>query len=312
MDRIAHAGGLFARMTRFGRILPMILVLAVVGCGASSASGSVVTGLHPKPSAQSHVVVIVMENKGDTDVIGRSSSPFVNALAKRWGLATQSYAVAHPSLPNYLALTSGSTHGIRSDCTSCTVSGPSVGDQLNSAAVSWKAYLQNYPHPGTCWKGDSGLYAQRHNPFVYYRHNAALCRHLVGFPTLTADINHGTLPTFVWITPNTCNDTHDCGVRTGDAFLHSLVPALVRELGPHGYLIVTWDEGSNNAHGGGHIATVVAGPDVRAGTRSAGFVNHYGVLGTIERSLRLPLLAGARSPASGSLSALFTRTPLVR
>ncbi len=312
MVRIAHATRLFERITRFGRVLPMMLVLAVVGCGAGAASGSVVAGLHPKPSATSHVIIVVMENKGDTDVIGKPTSPFVNALAKRWGLATQSFAVAHPSLPNYLALTSGSTHGIRSDCTGCTVSGPNIGDQLNAASVSWKAYLQGYPRAGTCRKGDSGLYAQRHNPFVYYRNNSALCRHLVGFPALKSDINHGTLPTFVWITPNTCNDTHDCGVRTGDTFLHSLVPALVRELGPHGYLILTWDEGNNNSHGGGHIATIVAGPNVRAGARSGAFVNHYGVLGTIERSLRLPLLGGARSSASGSLNSLFTQAPVLR
>jgi hypothetical protein len=107
-------------------------------------------------------------------------------------------------------------------------------------------------------------------------------------------------------------------VSVADRFLARTLPALVRELGPHGFLVLTWDEGSSDAGccdgaaRGGHIATIVIGPDVRRGARERAPVDHYGVLGTIEETLRLPLLAGAADPRSGRLTALFARPPRVR
>jgi phosphatidylinositol-3-phosphatase len=296
-------------------LIPLLLTLAAIGCGTSVASGDIPTiSVRALPASRtSHVAIIVMENKDETDVVGRKASPYVNSLVRRYGLATQSFAVSHPSLPNYLALTSGSTHGIRSDCTACTVPGPNIGDQLNTARVTWKAYMQSYPRSSGCVNGDHGRYAQRHNPFVYYRHDPAVCSHLVGFPSLISDLKRGSLPTFVWISPNTCSDTHDCGVGTGDAFLHAIVPALLHEIGPHGYIVITWDEGNSNAgYGpsrGGHIATLVAGPTVRPGARLATRINHYGVLASLERSLGLPLLGAAGRADSGSLTPMFTSAP---
>jgi hypothetical protein len=134
---------------------------------------------------------------------------------------------------------------------------------------------------------------------------------------VAGDLRRGTLPTYAFIAPNLCHDTHDCGVSTGDRFLARLVPALLRELGPHGYLVVTWDEGSSDSgccrgSTGGHIATVVAGPDVRPGARDATPVDHYGVLRTIEDSLRLAPLGAAADPIHGTLRGLFARPPRVR
>jgi phosphatidylinositol-3-phosphatase len=268
----------------------------------------------------SHVVVVVMENAESTDVIGSSDAPYTNALIGRYGLASQSYAVAHPSLPNYLALTSGSTNGVSSDCTDCHVRAQNIVDQLEAAGVSWKAYLEDVPAP--CFRGaGAGGYAKKHNPFIYYDDIASSpgrCRRLVGFGELAADLRAGRLPTFAWITPNLCDDGHDCGVSVADRFLARTLPALVRELGPHGFLVLTWDEGSSDAGccdgaaRGGHIATIVIGPDVRRGARESAPVDHYGVLGTIEETLRLPLLAGAADPSSGRLTALFARPPRIR
>ncbi len=253
-------------------------------------------------------------------MIGSSAAPYVNALARRYGTMTQSYAIAHPSLPNYLALTSGSTHGIESDCTSCSVSATNVVDQLEAAGISWKAYLEDAPAP--CYLGgEHGGYAKKHNPFAYYDDVAgspARCSHLVGFGALAADLRAGALPTYVWITPNLCDDGHDCGVAASDRFLARTVPALLRELGPHGFLVLTWDEGSSDrgccagVASGGRIATVVAGPEVRRGAREATPIDHYGVLASIERALGLPPLAGAADPRSGSLDGLFARAPRVR
>jgi phosphatidylinositol-3-phosphatase len=268
----------------------------------------------------SHVVVVVMENAESTDVIKNPAAPYTNSEIGAYGLASQSYAIAHPSLPNYLALTSGSTDGVKSDCTDCHVRARNIVDQLETAGISWKAYLEDAPSP--CFRGaEFAGYAKKHNPFIYYDDIASSpgrCRRLVGFGQLAADLRDGRLPTFAWITPNLCDDGHDCPVSVADRFLARTLPALVRELGPHGFLVLTWDEGSSDASccggsaRGGHIATIVVGPDVRRGARESAPVDHYGVLGTIEQALRLPPLAGAADPRSGRLTALFARPPRVR
>jgi hypothetical protein len=262
------------------------------------------------------VVVIVMENAEYGQVIGSARAPYVNSLAQRYGLATRSFAITHPSLPNYLALTSGSTHGISSDCTACAVDATNVVDQLEAAKISWRAYLEDVPGP--CYRGaGAGGYAKKHNPFAYYRDIArspARCRQLVGFGSLASDLRAGSLPSYVWISPNLCDDGHDCGVAAGDRFLARTVPALLRELGPHGMLVLSWDEGSSDAGccgvaAGGRIATILAGPDVRRGARMSAPIDHYGVLGSIEEALGLPALAGASDPRNGRLWALFARRP---
>jgi hypothetical protein len=270
-------------------------------------------------SPASHIVILVMENAEYGEVIGSSQAPYVNALARRYGLATESFAITHPSLPNYLALTSGSTHGVSSDCTDCHVSSIDVVDQLEAARISWGAYLEDVPGP--CFRGSGGGgYAKKHNPFIYYDDVArapARCARLTGFGRLSADLRAGRLPTYAWITPNLCDDGHDCGVAAGDRFLARTMPALLRELGPHGFIVLTWDEGSSErgccgAASGGHVATIVAGPDVRPGARDQATLDHYGVLGTIEQALGLPYLAGAADRRSGRLTPLFARLPRVR
>jgi phospholipase C len=298
-------------------------VAALAGVVAALALGAaVVTAASPASgaAATSHIVVILMENKESSDVLASTAAPYETSLARRYGLAVNSFAITHPSLPNYLALTSGSTDGITSDCTSCPVNAHNLVDQLTAAGVSWKAYLQGVPGP--CFAGaGAGNYAKRHNPFAYYTdvmRSHARCGHLVGFGALSADLRAHRLPTFVWITPDVCNDTHDCGVATGDAFLKALVPSLLSELGPSGFLVLTWDEGTSNAGccggtaRGGHVATIVAGPGVRAGARESQPIDHYGVLATIERALGLPLLGAAADARNGTLAPLFRAAPRVR
>jgi hypothetical protein len=265
-------------------------------------------------------VVILLENEESTDVLGSRDSPYTNSLIRRYGLATQSFAITHPSLPNYLALTSGSTQGVSSDCTSCTVHARNIVDELDAAGISWRAYLEDVP--GDCYRGAAaGAYVKKHNPFIYYDDIAGTpdrCRRLVGFAQLSADLRRGRLPTYAWISPNLCDDGHDCGVAGSDRFLARTVPALLHELGPHGFLLLTWDEGSSGrgccgqAARGGQIATVVAGPEVRRGSREAGAIDHYGTLGTIEEALGLPLLGGAADPRSGRLTTLFMHPPHIR
>jgi hypothetical protein len=293
--------------------LPLALGCAQVRPGRPIAVGA--TSTLPR-SHDSHVVVIVMENAEYGEVIGSAAAPYVNTLARRYGLATQSFAITHPSLPNYLALTSGSTHGVSSDCTDCQVSARSIVEQLEAAGISWRAYLEDAPTP--CFRGSgAGGYAKKHNPFLYYRDIAGApsrCNRLVGFGQLAADLRTGRLPGFAWLSPNLCDDGHDCGVAAGDRFLARTVPALLRELGPHGFLVLTWDEGNSDggccgvAHGG-HIATIVAGADVIRDGHDDRQLDHYGVLATIEEALGLPLLAGAADPRAGRLTSLFAHAP---
>jgi hypothetical protein len=309
------------RRTPTAFLVAVCAMPALAGCGAAQPGRPLELGASARlPSSHgSHVVTIVLENEERGAVIGSSGAPFVNRLARRYGTMTHSFAIAHPSLPNYLALTSGSTHGIDSDCTGCSVSASNIVDQLEAAHLSWKAYLEDVPSPCYLGAGHAG-YAKKHNPFAYYADVAGSprrCARLVGFDQLARDLRAGQLPTYVWITPNLCDDGHDCGLGAADAFLARTVPVLLRELGPHGLLVLTWDEGTSDrgccgVARGGQIATVVAGPDVRGGARDGTPIDHYGVLGSVERALGLPPLAGAADPRSGTLSGLFRRSPRVR
>src|SRR5205085_5722156 len=259
-------------------VIGLLLAIVAAGCGMSrpDPTSSAKESAYESKARSSHVVVIVMENKEYGDVIGSSSAPYVNRLARRYGLATNSYGVSHPSLPNYLALTGGDTFGISSDCTSCHVGGKNLVDELEAARISWKAYMESMPTP--CYRGGSaGDYAKKHDPFAYYDDvvtSKRRCSKIVPYQQLAKDMRRGRLPKFVWISPNLCHDMHDCEVKTGDGFLASLIPRLLRVLGKHGVLFLTWDEGSSDrgccSHAaGGHIATIVAGPDVRRRGRSA-------------------------------------------
>ena len=312
-------------MTRRRAVLALLLVGAIgllaAGCGSSHRHyGPVQTVASAvakiRGGAPAHIAVIVMENEDYRDIIGSPSTPFINRLARRSALAQRMFATTHPSLPNYLALTGGATFGITSDCTSCHVAARGLGDQLSAAGVSWRAYMEDLPHP--CFHGDSaGDYAKKHDPFVYYDHIAstpAQCDHVVPMRELANAERTDTLPRFVWITPNLCHDMHDCDPATGDRFLARLVPPLLRALGRNGLLFLTWDEGSDSdgdgccrLAAGGHIATILAGPGARAGAVLRTPVDQYSELQTIEDLLRLPRLRGAACPCTPSLQPLLAR-----
>jgi hypothetical protein len=274
----------------------------------------------PSPSAKlgggapSQIAVILMENEEYGDIIGSRSTPFINRLARRYALARQMYAVSHPSLPNYLALTGGSTFGMTDDCTDCSVTATSLVDQLERARITWKAYMEDLPHP--CFAGaGAGEYAKRHDPFAYYTRisgNSARCRRVVPLSQLYADERTLNLPRFVWITPNLCHDMHDCDPSTGDRFLAQLVPPLLSALGRRGLLVLTWDEGSSDngccrLASGGHVAAILAGPGVRRGARLSTPTDHYSMLQTIEDLLGLTRLRGAACACTPSLAPLLAR-----
>jgi len=290
---------------------PCGAVIAVAVLALALGAGGAAPASEPSPP---RTVLIVLENHEYDEVIGNPEAPFLNHLARRGALASRYHAVTHPSLPNYLAILGGSTFGVVDNCTDCRVAGSSLAGQLSRAGVGWKAYFEGLPHP--CFAGARhGDYVKRHNPFMYFpalSDHPRRCRRVVPATRLESDLRHRSLPPFAWLGPDLCNDAHDCGIGFADRSLAKLVPRLRRQLGPHGLLIVTFDEGSTafgccGAPGGGRVMTVLIGPDIRAGTRITGGYSHYSLLAAIEDRYALPRLRHARgarplptrSPAHG-------------
>jgi phospholipase C len=289
-------------MTPMRTVLVALAVMtASAGCmGGGGRAGSPAAAGHPctgagAPARWAHVITIVMENKGFSQLAGHS--PFLNALARRCGLATGYHAVTHPSLPNYLALVSGSTQGLDgSDCS------PGAGCRSGAASIfsqtTWRAYAESMP--GTCVQRNAGDYAPRHNPAVYFTSVAAACRSRdVPIARLIPDLRSGRLPAYAFITPNLCSDEHDCGVSTGDGWLSRWVPRIVASAAYRSgrtALFITYDE--DDHHEGNRVYTVVVAPSVSPGTTSAAAFTHYSLLRTQEEMLGLPPLGAAASAAS--------------
>jgi phosphatidylinositol-3-phosphatase len=249
------------------------------------------------PRRYAHVVWIWFENHSANQVIGSSEAPYLTALSRTCGLATRYSAITHPSLPNYIAATSGGTQGIHGD-------GPPRENETGAVSVfqlarSWKAYQEAMPGP--CRLRDAGRYAVRHDPSAYYlRLRGVLCRRDVPLGTrtsgaLASDLRHSRLPRFSFITPDLCNDMHDCSVATGDAWLRRWLPVILSSRtyrAGRTAVFVTWDEGEGG--GGNRVATIAVAPSVRRGSRTAAALDHYALLRTTESMLGLhPLLGRA-------------------
>ncbi len=262
----------------------------------------------------SHVVIVIFENKEYGDIIGNPSAPYFNSLATTYGLASQFFAITHPSLPNYVALVAGSTLGVTKNCRRCVVSGPSLVDQLDDVGRSWKAYMDGALGP--CDPGPPPGHGRPNParfPFLYFddiANDPSRCDRVVPFTQLSKDLAGAGLPSFAWITPDLCHSMHSCPVADGDAFLKSLMPSLLRGAGTDGVVFVTFDEGTTNAEccqeaAGGHIPTIVAGPAVAPGSVSDVPYDLYSILKTIEESWGLPLLRHAACPCTTAMDALF-------
>lgn len=252
-----------------------------------------------------HIVMVVFENREYETVIGNSRMPYFNILASAYTLLDQHYAVAHPSLPNYLALVSGDTQSITEDCEDCFVDAASLPDLMEGRGRTWKTYQEDMPAP--CYQGSTALYAQKHNPFIYFnpiRLDEARCaRSIVPLEQLDADILAGQLPNLIFVTPNLCHDAHDCELDQADVWLHDFMDTMVPVLDLTGkpYLIVlTWDEGTTKEgccglpdSAGGRVPTVLVSPQVRNGFRDETPYTHYSILKTISEAWRLPYLGHA-------------------
>lgn len=252
-----------------------------------------------------HIVIIMFENKEFGTVIGNPLMPNYNRLAREYTLLTQYYAVRHPSLPNYVALMGGDTFGIESDCSDCFIDAPSLPDLIEASGRTWKTYQEDMPEP--CYLGSKGDYAQKHNPFIYFdpiRLDAARCqRTILPLTALQTDIETPSLPNFIFITPNLCNDAHDCPLDVADAWLTELLSRLVPAFDATGesyLLVMTFDEGQGHhsccglpAEAGGRVPVVFYSPLVKNGFEDPTPYTHYSLLKTISTAWSLPFLGHA-------------------
>ena len=238
--------------------------------------------------AGASVFVVVMENKPAAEALAQ---PYTADLARRFALAANYRAVAHPSLPNYLALTSGSTFGVHDDDYH-VLARTGIGEQLGQHGVTWRAYMEGLT--GDC-RQNHGRYAVKHDPFAYY--GGACPKQVVSFGPLDGDLAGQDTPRYVWITPDLCHDGHDCAAADADAFLGQLVPKILASPAwtRGGVLLLTWDEDDGGS--GNQVATIVASPELKA-QRSDRPYDHYSLLATAEDLLRVPRL-GAANQASG-------------
>jgi phosphatidylinositol-3-phosphatase len=266
------------------------------GCGVKAAP----------PATFAHVIWIWMENHAYDEIIGSSAAPYINSLAQRCGLATNYTAITHPSLPNYIAATSGDTWGITDD--NPPPFHPLPVSSIFQQAGSAGSYEESMPT--NCDLSDSGPYAVRHNPETYYSNIRSTCNAdnvpmgSTSNGAFSAALATGSLPRFSFVTPNVCNDTHDCSVHTGDAWLQSWVPKIVASASYRAgdtVLFITWDEDDGSS--GNHVATIVVSPYTTPGTQIARAFTHYSLLRTTEELLGITTFLGNAASASSMRSA---------
>ncbi len=275
-------------------LIPKLLLAFFVICGfatlqvacGGSGKGSTITVQTPVATGQptfSHVVLVVEENHSYSEVIGNSSMPYFNSLATKYGLATQYFANAHPSIPNYFMLTTGLPETL-DDNFSGTVSDDNVVRVLVNAGKTWKAYEESIPSAGYLGK-DSGVYFRRHNPFTYLsdvQNNSAQVANIVPFTQFATDLASDALPQFSFITPNAMNDGHDGTLAQADAWLQTNIAPLIADSAfqKSGLLIITFDEGAQSDidHVGGQVATIIISSAAKQGFQSKTFYQHQSVL----------------------------------
>jgi phospholipase C len=275
--------------SRLARAVRMRLLLLAVLLAAPAAAPAA----SPRLPAFKHVVVIVMENKEEGQLTYGGAAPNFMRFAARGATLAAYHAVTHPSLPNYLALVSGSTQGVRVDCTVCRFAEPNLADALAAAGKTWKTYAEDLPRAG--WDGPrKGLYVKKHNPFLYFdsvTDRPLRMARIVPLTRLAQDLAAKRLPDFSLVVPNLCHDMHDCSVRTGDAWLGSFLPGLLASPALEGGVVfVVFDEGSTHVRGGGHIPAIALGKHVRPHSRYTTVMTHYSLLRTIEDAWKLDLL----------------------
>jgi len=255
-----------------------------------------------------YVLVILMENHNLCDILTScgGAASYLSGFASSYGLATQDlYCSVHPSLPNYLCLSGASDFGCQgydgdpqsNSCTNQAWNATNLVDHLETNGLTWKAYMEDMP--SNCYATNSGDYAVRHNPFVYYgdiRNDATRCARVVpagpsagSDATLLSDLGStSTASNYMWLTPNIRNDMHSSSISKGDTYMSVLVPQILDSAvfkTTKAALYVTFDEGTSTNPS--PIYTVWAGPVAKTGYSSSFGYNHFSFLATVEANWNL-------------------------
>ncbi len=279
---------------------PIVATLLLVAClGAGCTDGRVTHAVTPHPTTGSvprlaHIVVVVMENKAPGEIVGSRDAPYITSLARGGALFTNSYAIRHPSEPNYLALFSGSTHGLTDDSCPHAFSAPNLGGELLGAGLTFTGYAEGLPNPGST-ACRAGRYARKHAPWVDFTDLPTS----VSLPFTAFPRDYAALPTVAFVIPDLCHDMHDCPVATGDAWIRDHLGTYMTWARTHdSVLILTFDEDDGSARN--KITTIFSGALIKPGVYPEA-IDHYSVLRTIEDACRLaPVGTSAhRSPITG-------------
>jgi phosphatidylinositol-3-phosphatase len=285
--------------------LVFVLIFVLSSCGGFSGSNTS-SGTVATVPLIGHVFVLVEENQSYGDVIGNTNWPYLNSLASKYSLATQYFADAHPSIPNYFMLTSGQIVTFDDTFTS-TVDVDNIVRELIAAGKTWKSYAESLPNAGYTG-GDLLPYEKRHNPLAYFSdvaNSSAQSANLVPFSQFASDIGSNSSPNFSFIGPNVNDDAHHGTPAAADGWLQTnIAPLLISsQFQQDGLLIIVFDEGelTDLAHFGGHVAEVLVGPKVRQGYRSTTFYQHESTLRLVLQLLGVSKLPGdaANAPPMG-------------
>ncbi len=309
------------RVPRFGSVLVITICLVfVLSAGVLTArtdgGRSFGTQIRAQLTSQfglhfDYLVILVMGNHAICDILTScgGNGSYTTALAEGYGLAAHYVGCKATDLPNYLCLTGGSDFGCArygggpnsNNCTRAAWNATNIVDRLESAGLTWKAYLEGIP--SNCYGSDSGSYLVRHNPFVYYgdiARSAARCARVVpagrADSALLSDLGSpSNASNYMWITPNACNGMYYCPIETGDAYLsHLVLPILTSNVfrTQRAALFLTFDQDSGGA-GHPNLLTVWAGPAAAARYNTSRFYNHSSLLATIETNWNLPPLTSS-------------------
>jgi hypothetical protein len=300
--------------------LLVLLVLTEAACGGGSAPATAGSGT-PNGGASTipafaHVFIVVEENHSYADVIGNTSMPYFNSLATSYGLATQYYANAHPSLPNYFELTAGeglSITGLAGDSYPGPVTQDNVVRALTAAGKTWKSYAESLPAVGYIGV-DSGGYVKRHNPFTYFSdviNDSAQAANIVPFSQLATDIANNAVPEYAFIVPNLNDDAHDCpvGISTctdlqklaaADQWLQANIDPVIKSAAfQDAVMVIVFDEGdiTDVANVGGHIPAVIVSSKSKAGYQSTTVYQHQSTMRLSLKALGVTDLPGDAATA---------------
>src|SRR5712692_3219186 len=273
-----------------------------------------------------YLVIILMENHAICQILTScgGSATYMTSLANAHGLATHYVDCNAPSLPNYLCLGGASDFGCggydgyphSNTCTNLAWGSKNIVDRLVNGSLTWKAYMEAMP--SNCYGSNSGRYFARHDPFVYFSdivNNATRCARVIpagtGDSALLNDLGStATASNYMWLTPDGCNDMHDCSVATGHNYLKNLVPQILNSTlfkTTRAALFITFDEDSG---GSGHpnLYTVWAGPVAKTAYTSSAAYNHFSLLATIESNWNLPALT-SHDQGAANMNEFFTGSP---